>query len=161
MRNPTCGQCERVGLTCGYDERRWTFVGQEDTANVVLTKSLTRTAFELRIDEDFWTQYLPQEDPATVPGFGAGAKASSWVPTLRHLATQDSTTRLALSATAFVTLGRLNNDEIVRQGTRLYAQALRETNRVLQHPTLYQRDSVLASSRFLALFEVFRGDICG
>ena len=162
LKRPSCSQCQRLGITCAYDEKKYTFVAHEDAASIIVPKSIARTTLEVGIDQAFWTQYLPQEKSVKVPGFGAGATTSSWVPTLRYLAAQDSTTRLALNATALMTLGRLNDDEhLVQQGTRLYAQALHDTNRVLQHPTAYQRNSVLASSRFLALFEIFRGNICG
>lgn len=64
-----------------------------------------------------------------------------------------------MSACAYTTLGRVNEDEgMVQRGTQLYARALAETNRALRDPVRVTSDETLACCRVLGLFEHLRKD---
>jgi hypothetical protein len=186
LKQPKCSPCERLQTACHYEERRWTFVDQNSVhaptpeprgddhpsphpesqhdssgsdESVVLNPSLNCTAFEMQIEEDFWTVYLPTAEPPTPSALGEGVRAAGWLPVMRYLACQDKTARLAFNACAFMTLGRLRDDEaLMHQGTHFYSRALRQTNRLLEHPVLFQSNAILAAIRFLACYELFRGD---
>lgn len=48
--------------------------------------------------------------------------------------------------------GRARSDRaLLREGTRVYAETLRETNKALQDPLKAQSDAVLASCKVLAM----------
>ena len=186
MQKPTCGQCARSGIVCGWDEKRWTFVSQDPTAAGAAgsstmpfrrrsgtealarqnsappptgpeEQSLSRTAFETGANGDFWTLYLPKDDPRTV-GAG-GVYAAPWARTVQDLSRFDDTVRAGLNACAMTTLAHVRSDQaLLQSGIRLYLKALYETNRALQDPIRAQSDAVLASCNILAMFEILRQD---
>ena len=119
-------------------------------------RSLAKTDLEMQTGSGFWSIYLPYEDPALDGSIG-GVLSAPWIPTVRALAEEDSYLRTAVNACAFAGLGWIREDyALVQHGTRLYAQALRETNTALQDPVRVQSDYVLACCRVLSLFEMFR-----
>lgn len=69
-----------------------------------------------------------------------------------ELTTFDKTANLALQACALTALGRINMDpQLLRDGTRFYSKALRETNLALQDPVRAQSDATLASCKLLSM----------
>ena len=113
-------------------------------------RSLSRTAFELDSDAEFWARYLPRDDSRTV--YVGGVTTIPWLKTLRDIAAFDNTTRVALNAVALTILGRSRSDPtILQESTRLYARALAGTNRALQDVGTAQSDAVLACCKILAM----------
>lgn len=184
LNKPTCGQCARLNIACGWDEKKWTFVNQEASSSTsTLTvrsrsadalrrrpspspptgsqeQSLSRTAFEINAEGEFWTNYYPRDDPETK--YIAGMQTVPWTRTLRDIAAFDPTTRLALNALSTNIVGRSRSDSaLLQESTRLYAEALRETNRALQDPVRAQSDAMLACCKILSMYENFRIDQTG
>lgn len=162
MKRPICGRCQRLGTTCRFETRKWTFVDQnENTTQTnqligVSQHSLNRTNSALQADAQFWTIYLPQEN-ADLDGCIGGVMSHPWIPTVRNLAEQDTDVRVALQACVFAGLGWIREDRtLVMHAAGLYAQALKQTNIALQYPISACNDSVLACCRLLSLFEMFR-----
>ncbi|KAK0256094.1 hypothetical protein LTS09_009024 [Friedmanniomyces endolithicus] len=173
--------CERLSLTCTYDERQWAFIAQHSTGSsstsranssiletsdpgpqtaptAAYQRSLDRTILEIEIDEIFWTTYMPTNDPGR-SSIIDGVVSLPWVPTVRALAGRESTTRLALDACGFLAIGNWREDgRLLQQGLMLYSQALHEANKALRNPVRAQSDDVLATVRILGMCEMFRGD---
>ncbi|KEQ92140.1 hypothetical protein AUEXF2481DRAFT_433150 [Aureobasidium subglaciale EXF-2481] len=163
LKKPTCGRCLRLKIPCAFEDRKYVFVGQDAGSNLITKSlistsdtSLARTDFSIIMDEYFWTNYLPQEDPSLDGSIG-GILSAPWIPSVRELANSHTDVRNAIQACAMAGLGWMNEDRtlIMRAGW-LYAQALRQTNMALQDPISACDDSVLACCRLLTLFEMFR-----
>lgn len=130
LQKPVCGQCARLNIACGWDEKKWTFVSQEPAAagpsniptrsrsvealTIVSTstptplsgpqeRSLNRTTFEIDSQGELWARYLPKDSTRTV--YVGGVYTVPWVRTLRDIAAFDSTTRIALNALATTIIG--------------------------------------------------------
>lgn len=113
-------------------------------------RSLSRTAFEIDSDAEFWTLYYPKDDPQTV--YISGRYTAPWAKTLQDIAAFDATVRYALSAVATSIVGRTRSDSaVLQESTRLYAKALRDTNLALQDPIRAQSDAVLACCKLLSM----------
>ncbi|KAK5170216.1 uncharacterized protein LTR77_004802 [Saxophila tyrrhenica] len=177
---PTCARCAHLGYDCTYDDKRWTFVGHKvppaessrassATSAVQATtelqrvtppqgpsqRSLSRTAWETQWAGQFWTHFLPQEDPSTV--FVGNVRIVPWMGAVMDMAAKDATARMALNAVAFTIIGRAKSDQsLVRESTRLYSVAIRETSRALQDVNKARSDEILACCKILALYENFR-----
>lgn len=172
MNKPTCGQCARLNISCGYDEKRWTFVNQKPApSNVTVrsqsfdelqqrapralsigsgARSLSRTAFEIDSEGHFWTSYYPQDDPRTP--YVAGIYTARWTRTLRDVAALDPTARAALNALSMNIVGRTRSDPaLIQESTRLYARALHDTNRALQNQSRVKSDAVLTCCKILSM----------
>lgn len=174
LQKPTCGQCARLNITCGWDEKQWTFVSQEPgpegssmipirSRSVDVTRaksvspptssperSLGQTAADIGTDGAFWTIYLPP-DISSESGVG-GIYSAPWFKVIQDMARLDKTVRTGLNACALTTIGRTSSDAaLLQEGTRLYASALSQTNRALRDPTKAQSDAVLASCKVLAM----------
>ncbi|THW34025.1 hypothetical protein D6C76_03670 [Aureobasidium pullulans] len=127
-------------MPCAFEERRYVFIshGGNSSTTSSLTSfsetSLSRTSSSIILDEYFWTNYLPQEDP-TLDGSIGGILSAPWIPTIRQLANQNSDVRYAIQACALAGLGWMSEDQtlIIRSGA-YYAQALKQTNVALQNP---------------------------
>ena len=168
---PACARCQRLKVACRYEERDYMFVagGGESTpwsqpASTAplpalvgpLQSSLTASNVDLQVDAGFWSIYFPEEDPM-LDGSIDDVRSAPWIPTVRALAEEDGNLRTAIRAVAYAGLGWMQEDSsFVQHALRLYAEALRETNRSLQDPIEAQTDAVLASCRILSLFEMFR-----
>lgn len=118
--------------------------------------SLMASDVNMQVEAGFWSVYLPHEDPM-LDGSIDGVRAAPWLPTVRALAEEYSNVRVTVRAVAYAGLGWMREDQsLVQHGLRLYAQALRETNDMLQNPAHALSDAVLAAWRTLSLFEMFR-----
>ena len=117
---------------------------------------LTATDIDIQVDAAFWSVYLPIEDPM-LDGSIYNVEAAPWIPTVRALADVDINVRTAVGAVGYAGLGWWRQDaSLVQHGLRLYAQAIRETNRMLRDPATALSDEALALCRTLSLFEMFR-----
>ena len=118
--------------------------------------SLKASDVDMQVEAGFWRVYLPHED-RMLDGSIDGIRAAPWLPTVRALAEEFSNVRVTVRAVAYAGLGWMREDQsLVQHGLRLYAQALRETNDMLQNPEYAPSDAVLAACRTLSLFEMFR-----
>jgi hypothetical protein len=180
LRKPSCGRCQRLGITCEYGERKWTFVSANATPSSqhgsqppglqvvgphTLTstsqKSLARTEVELQTDVAFWKFCLP-EVHSYLDGSIGGVISAAWIPTVRILAETDMPLRMAIQACAFECIGWVRHDLVfVEHGLRLYGNAIKETNAALHDPERVLGDAVLACCRVLSLFEMFRRNPSG
>ncbi|KAK4953345.1 hypothetical protein LTR10_009054 [Elasticomyces elasticus] len=180
---PTCSRCQRLGIKCTYEEKKFTFVatagpsGRTSTPKEISRSSTPKPPFALaspsqsslaETDHDlqtvaaFWSIYLPHEDPALDGSIG-GVLSAPWIPAVRNLAQTDSVLRTALEACAFTGFGWvIDNRAFVRRGLLLYGQALKRTNEALRDANEVQTDATLACCRVLSLFEMLnRGQASG
>lgn len=175
FRKPICGRCHRLGIKCAYELRQFTFVNETgpsygptfpandslsgpvvSSPRSALQNSLLATNLDLQVDAGFWSVYLPHEDPA-LNGSIDGVRAASWLPTVRALAEESSAVRTSIQAIAYTGFGWAREDSaLVQHGLRLYTEALRATNQMLQDHELALSDPALACCRTLSLFEMFR-----
>lgn len=162
MRKPTCTRCQRLKITCTFEEKKFTFIGQDGGSNSAgylmspSSSSLAKTGSALVMDEYFWTNYSPQEDP-TLDGSIGGILSAPWIPSIRELAERDADVKQAMQACALAGLGWMNDDrELVMRAASFYAQALKQINIALQDPIAACDDRVLACCRLLILFEMLR-----
>lgn len=120
---------------------------------------LTRPAYEVSYVAKFWEAFLPKDNGASV----GGVRAGYWVGSVQDLATfNQDVTGAALLAVSTQALGCLSGDPtMLRNGTQLYAKALRKTNQALQDPNGAQSNAVLAACKLLSMFENFRLDASG
>jgi len=123
--------------------------------------SLHITDVRQQLDSAFWQAYLPSGESASASAITFDI-VGTWIPTVRHLADQDSNTRLALDSCMLMAMGRTQgNSGYVRQGMALYGRALRDTNRALQHEATARTVGTLAACKLLAMCEVHRADVGG
>ena len=167
LSRPTCGQCQKIGAKCAYEDRSWTFVAPQEHAALRPHSPATidRPTFLLadrrqQFETTFWEAYLPSSESPHDTAF-THTVIATWIPTVRYLATVDRTTRLALDSCILMALGRMqNNADSVHNGVAMYCQALTETNRALQLPATAQTDAMLATCALLAMCEKYRSH-CG
>jgi hypothetical protein len=162
LKKPGCSRCLRLKTTCTFEETKFVFVGQDSRSSSrgpVISRSATslaRTDSSLVLNEYFWTNYLPQEDPSLDGSIG-GILSAPWIPSIRQLAHTDNDVRNALQACALAGLGWMSDDHtLVVRAAWFYAQALKQTNMALQDPVAALDDGVLACCRLLVLFEMLQ-----
>lgn len=175
FQKPACGRCQRLHISCRYEDRQYTFVAESRRSpgsssppsgpTTPLQRAgpaypspspLTATDLDFQVDAAFWSVYLPRED-AMLDGSIDSVRAAPWIPTVRALAQVDNNVRTAISAIAYAGLGWWRGDaSLVQHGLRLYIQAIRETNRILRDPAEAMSDASLALCRTLSLYEMFR-----
>lgn len=165
LSRPACGQCQKIGAKCAYEDRSWTFVSSQEHATTPLRPHSTTTANMpslLRTDRrqlretTFWEAYLPSGESPPDTAF-THTVIATWIPTIRYLATVDRTTRLALDSCVLMALGRMQgNLDSINHGVAMYCQALTETNRALQLSATAQTDAILATCALLAMCEKYR-----
>lgn len=162
LKKPTCTRCLRLKIDCTFEEKKFVFVGQESSSSPKSSlmshssSSLATTGAALVMDEYFWTNYLPQEDP-TLDGSVGGILSAPWIPCIRELAERDVDVKKAMQACALAGLGWMSDDRaLVSRAAWLYAQALKQTNIALQDPVTACDDRVLACCRLLILFEMLQ-----
>jgi len=165
---PTCGQCQKIGAKCVYEDRSYTFVApqQEHVAVRFAVRppspaTYNRPSFLLadrrqQLETTFWEAYLPSSESPQDTAF-THTVIATWISTVRYLATVDRTTRLALDSCILMALGRMQgNPDSVQHGVAMYCQALTETNRALQRSATAQTDAMLATCALLAMCEKYR-----
>jgi len=163
LSRPTCGQCQKIGAKCTYEDRSYTFVAPQEHVTVRPHSPATfnRPSFLLadrrqQLETIFWEAYLPSSESPHDTAF-THTVIATWIPTVRYLATVDHTTRLALDSCILMALGRMQgNLDSVQHGVAMYCQALTETNRALQLPATAQTDATLATCALLAMCEKYR-----
>ncbi|KAM0706414.1 hypothetical protein Q7P35_005740 [Cladosporium inversicolor] len=162
LSRPTCGQCQKIGAKCAYEDRSYTFVAPHERATrthspaTIGRPSLLLTDRKQQLETTFWEAYLPSSESPHDTAF-THTVIATWIPTVRYLATVDRTTRLALDSCILMALGRMqDNPDSVQHGVAMYCQALTETNRALQLSATAQTDAMLATCALLAMCEKYR-----
>ena len=118
--------------------------------------SLARTDVKEQLEAAFWQAYMPSDDKLSDQTLTLTC-VGLWVPAVRYLAAQNSTTRLALDSCALMALGRERGDsDHIRQGMVAYGLPLRATNAALQHPRSARALDTLATCHLLGLCEKYR-----
>lgn len=179
-RRPGCTQCAKSGLTCGGYTRSRVFVnrfqeednissaaytagagsvsrqagGTSPAEDITLPFSLTQTAYNSRYIDLFWSAYLPGgqlfNDKA------ASLSHGGWVTVAQDLYPSDRSLQLAMHSVALRGVGTLNDDRsLMKQGSEVYTQCLREFNKALCDPERLRLDGVLCTARLMSLFEVW------
>lgn len=163
LSRPTCGQCQKIGAKCLYEDRSYIFVAPQEHVAVRPHSPATfsQPSFLLadrrqHLETTFWEAYLPSSESPRDTAF-THTVIATWIPTVRYLATVDHTTRLALDSCILMALGRMQgNLDFVQHGVAMYCQALTETNRALQLHATAQTDATLATCALLAMCEKYR-----
>lgn len=163
LSRPACGQCQKIGAKCVYEDRSYTFVAPQEhvAARPHSPATFNGPSFLLadrrqQLETTFWEAYLPSSESPGDTAFTHSVIAT-WIPTVRYLATVDRTTRLALDSCILMALGRMQgNHDSVQHGVAMYCQALTQTNRALQLSATAQTDAMLATCALLAMCEKYR-----
>ena len=128
--------------------------GRAPTAeDITLPFELTQTAYNSRYIDLFWSAYLPGgqlfNDKA------ASLSHGGWVTVAQDMYTSDRSLQLAMQGVALCGVGTLHGDRsLMKQGSTVYTQCLREFNKALCDPERLRLDGVLCTARLLSLFEV-------
>jgi hypothetical protein len=161
LSQPICGQCQKIGAKCIYENRPWTFVSPQQYDRPKQPLDLSPSAF-LRTDRRqqletvYLELYLPSGEtpPATAC---TNSVVATWIPTIQYLASRDRIARLAFDSCILMALGQTQrNLGFVNHGVAMYCQALTETNRALQRSASAQEDATLATCEVLAMCERYR-----
>ena len=78
-------------------------------------RSLSRTAFEVDSQDEFWRFYYPRDDAQTL--YVGGIYTAPWIRTLRDIAAFDATSRVALQAISLNVVGRTRSYIDGQKGT--------------------------------------------
>ncbi|KAK1996605.1 hypothetical protein LX36DRAFT_580100 [Colletotrichum falcatum] len=171
LQRPSCGQCQKAGIQCAGYERKRVFVNVTNPvagnnakamASVARTihqpPSLSQSAFEDKIFDQFWDGYLP-EAPLCVPGSAVARYSNAdWATTVRDLYRTDTALRQSLLAFSLGTIGRRDKQQwMIDDGLKLYCDALGELNVALRHPKRWKTDALMLASRLLGFYELLFG----
>ncbi|CRG86047.1 hypothetical protein PISL3812_03050 [Talaromyces islandicus] len=173
LRQPSCSQCERLGLECaGYAKQR-IFLNTTnthpaavsyksaaavtaETTTITLPDTLARSASESRLVGNFWSAYLPN-----------GRKLSSgavqdtlggWTNTIQELYNTDDTLKKAVLALCLASSGRIEGVQwMSKEALRVYVSALQEMKAALKRQSKTKQDAILTTARVFSLYEALHG----
>ncbi|OAG01937.1 uncharacterized protein CC84DRAFT_1152037 [Paraphaeosphaeria sporulosa] len=185
LKQPSCGQCEARGITCGgYDlDRMFVHAAAPSYPALVATAphrtgrmqlgpvnmhaynpvqlgtslphGLANSAYREKTLEMFFSMYLPQGDHNHRDLL---IRPNNVIDLLSSTYASDEALKLAALALGTSMLGRTRGEqEWVRQGRRLYGQALRETRKALIDQQRANSDAMLLVPRVAAIFEMLFG----
>jgi hypothetical protein len=170
------GQCQKSKLVCGGYENSLTFVpfdpqrstrpplvpAQEEpslgcgASVVALTRqfnSLNQTAFESRVLDDYWEIYFPKVNFAQQAA--QFDELGSWVFSIQRSYPDEHVVKTSMLAVGFASLARRSGEKRFSVAAmESYSRVLLEVNRSLQDAERWKKDSVLATCKLLALYEV-------
>ena len=118
-------------------------------------KTLHRTAFEVRLFDDFWKLYLPQSESAQ-PRQSLGFLIPAWTEVLRDYYYQQSdAVRLAFLAVCMARVGRHSQQRrMVEEGMKQYGRALFQTNAILGDRAKAQSEITPLACQLCGVYEV-------
>ncbi|QDS67857.1 hypothetical protein FKW77_007624 [Venturia effusa] len=182
---PHCGQCQRSNLVCQGYQDALTFVMYQKAVNksvrssvspgaiVVGPKSKSKSpsppnsiasfhlnnyAFEDQLFYQYWDHYYPQIARSPLRRPHSNTELGSWQVAIRDQCLDDRIVRNALSALANGSMHRNSEDGRFKYAAiEAYARTLRDLNTALQGDYQAVSDSVLATCKLLATFEVSGG----
>lgn len=172
LLQPVCTRCVKLRSECQYAPQTWRFIDTTSTkeahalvpvasrTNAKQRTSLTndgyvfsKAAIISQVASTFWNQYLP----AQLLEKKADLAATPHLLSYRQMASRDSTLQCALDAVALLCVGQQHDDTaLVYKGSCLYVEAISALNNALRQPARATSDTVLASCRVIALYEMFR-----
>lgn len=119
-----------------------------------LREDLMNVAYQQQTFGQFCDSYLPKG--YLIPNGGLQILAScSWMDTILHLATTNTTLRQALSAISLSSLGnRQGDDTKIRQGAECYGAAVIRLNQALQSEAVLKDEAVVPTCQLLSYYEV-------
>lgn len=121
--------------------------------DIVQYDALTRTAYETRYLDLFWSVYFPR-------GGGSSEVAGS-ASTLHRLYRDDNALRLALLANSLAVIGMRDGVEwMMKESFRTYGESLKELKAGLLSSSRAKEDPMLAAVRWLSMFEVRKASCC-
>ncbi|KAK3906041.1 Sterigmatocystin biosynthesis regulatory protein [Staphylotrichum tortipilum] len=182
LERPACSQCRKAGVTCsGYEAQRVFVVTtptsrqkgyrapipqsssgppseytpcHQPSVNVTNFRLLARPEDERRWIDLFWEAYFPSGRP--IPTSAFRSYTCTWTETARNSYTQDDSLRYALWANCLLMTGRRHGTVwMLREGSKLYGQALTHLRRSLQRAHGTRRDESIATVKLLSMFEAF------
>ena len=65
LQKPVCGQCARMNLPCGWDEKKWTFISQEPASSSAAASTATEP--DLPVRSRSITDFRPSPVEESVP----------------------------------------------------------------------------------------------
>lgn len=183
MERPACSQCRKAGVACtGYDAQRVFVVStpssqqkgytapvtrartetpsqhtRRDQASFAATnlRLLARPEDERRCIDLFWEAYFPSGRP--IPTSAFRSYTCTWTETARKSYKEDDSLRYALWANCLLLTGRRHGTVwMLREGSKLYGQALTYLRRSLQRAHGARKDELIATVKLLSMFEVCR-----
>ncbi|KAK4031328.1 Sterigmatocystin biosynthesis regulatory protein [Parachaetomium inaequale] len=182
LERPTCAQCRKAGVTCaGYDTQRVFVVSTPNSrrkgysapvapntsgslwqrihrnqASIDITnfRLLSRPEDERRCIDLFWEAYFPSGRP--IPTSAFRSYTCTWTETARNFYRDDESLRYALWANCLLITGRRHGAVwMLREGSKLYGQALTYLRRSLELSHGAKRDALIATVKLLSMFEAF------
>ena len=114
---------------------------------------LARPEDERRWIDLFWEAYFPSGRP--IPTSASRSYTCTWTETARKLYSEDDSLRYALWTNCLLMTGRRHGAVwMLREGSKLYGQALTYLRRSLEMSHGARRDALIATVKLLSLFEV-------
>jgi hypothetical protein len=114
---------------------------------------LVRPEDERRWIDLFWEAYFPSGRP--IPTSASRSYTCTWTETARKSYSEDDSLRYALWANCLLMTGRRHGAVwMLREGSKLYGQALAYLRRSLEMSHGARRDALIATVKLLSLFEV-------
>ncbi|KAK3300095.1 uncharacterized protein B0H64DRAFT_7105 [Chaetomium fimeti] len=182
LEKPACGQCRKGGLTCGgYSTERifvvstprnrhagysapstaapaslpWQRIQHHQvSSNITNLRLLARPEDERRCIDHFWETYFPAGQP--IPRSAARSYTCTWTETARSFNRDDGCLRYALWANCLVVTGRHNGVAwMLREGSRLYGEALADLRKSLAGTRGPGKGALIATIKLLGMFETF------
>ncbi|EAQ93566.1 predicted protein [Chaetomium globosum CBS 148.51] len=183
LERPTCGQCKRAGLICeGYSAERvfvvstprsrqagysasstpssvgfpWQRIIQRNqvSSNITNLRLLARPEDERRCINQFWEAYFPSGQP--IPSSAARSYTCTWTETARNFDRGDDCLRYALWANCLLVTGKRHGSVwMLREGSRVYGEALANLRNLLTGTRGLGRGTLIATIKLLSMFEAF------
>ncbi|KAI0153689.1 hypothetical protein BJ166DRAFT_627596 [Pestalotiopsis sp. NC0098] len=126
------------------------------TQDIILSLSLTQTAYSARYMDLFWSHYLPCGE--TLPAQAMALGNGGWISIALDLFPTDRTLQLAMQSVVLRGVGVRNADPaLLRQVSTAYSRCLQDFNNALSDPNRRNTDGILCTVKLLSLFEMHYG----
>ncbi|RYE13761.1 MAG: Zn(II)2Cys6 transcription factor, partial [Sphingobacteriales bacterium] len=86
LSKPICGQCQKIGAKCAYEDRSYTFVAPQERATrthspaTINQPSFLLTDRRQQLETTFWEAYLPSSESPQDTAF-THTVIATWIPT--------------------------------------------------------------------------------
>lgn len=123
------------------------------SSNITNLRLLARPEDERRCIDHFWEAYFPSGKP--IPSSAARSYMCAWTETARSFNREDDCLRYALWANCLLLTGKRHGAAwMLREGSRLYGEALADLRRSLAGTQGPRRATLIATIKLLGMFEV-------
>lgn len=121
--------------------------------DIVLSDTLTESAFEAKCLGLFWESFLPFG--RSIPETTISCASSGWTLLAQGLYLHEPILRNALIAFALANVGKRDDKQWMRDaGLRIYGKALCRMRGALLNPLQVNCDGILVATKIMSLFEV-------